>query len=81
MASLWKVDDEATAALMAIFYDQLWRQDKPPIEALRRQLTLYHNPELASKLARAGHARLRQAGDQPPEPARGRRARGAAPCG
>ena len=39
---------------MAVFYDQLWRQDKPPIEALRAaQLTLYHHPELAGELARA----------------------------
>jgi tetratricopeptide (TPR) repeat protein/CHAT domain-containing protein len=54
VASLWKVDDHATAALMTIFYDRLWRQGKLPIEALREaQLALYHNPELAGKLARA----------------------------
>ena len=39
---------------MALFYDQLWRQNRPPIEALRNaQLMLYRHPELIGKLARA----------------------------
>jgi CHAT domain-containing protein len=54
IASLWKVDDRATAALMALFYDRLWLQGKPPLEALRQaQLALYRNPDLIGQLASA----------------------------
>ncbi|HEV3146767.1 MAG TPA: CHAT domain-containing protein, partial [Gemmataceae bacterium] len=52
VASLWNVNDSATAALMAKFYHEMWVNNKPPIEALREaQLTIYHHPELIAELA------------------------------
>jgi CHAT domain-containing protein len=54
VASLWKVEDEATAALMGLFYHKLWQEKLPAIEALRQaQLTLYRHPEAVPRLARA----------------------------
>jgi CHAT domain-containing protein len=53
MASLWKVDDQGTAALMALFYHKLWRENQTPLAALREaQLTIYHHPERIPQLAK-----------------------------
>jgi CHAT domain-containing protein len=46
VASLWKVPDEPTAALMGLFYHKLWEQGLPPMEALRQaQLEIYRHPQ------------------------------------
>ena len=51
VASLWSVPDEATAALMGLFYREL-HDGKPPLEALRAaQLYLYRHPGQIKDLA------------------------------
>jgi CHAT domain-containing protein len=52
VGTLWKVDDAATAALMAQFYHELRANKKTPLEALRlAQLTVYRHPERIQDLA------------------------------
>jgi CHAT domain-containing protein len=52
IGTLWKVDDQATAALMRLFYHKLWVEGKSPIVALREsQLAIYRHPKKLADLA------------------------------
>ena len=45
IASLWQVDDDATAVLMQVFYEKMLLEKHSPLQALREaQLTLYRSP-------------------------------------
>ena len=53
VASLWKVPDQSTAALMALFYRDLWEKNLTPMESLRQaQLTIYRDPSKIPELAK-----------------------------
>jgi hypothetical protein len=55
VASLWKVDDEATAELMKHFYTALFKKGLPPAAALRdAQLELMKYPRWQSPYYWAG---------------------------
>jgi CHAT domain-containing protein/uncharacterized protein HemY len=62
VASLWNVPDQPTAALMAVFYDELLRHQRSPLAALRQaQLTLYCYPQRITELAERGAMRQQKA--------------------
>jgi CHAT domain-containing protein len=55
LGSLWKVDDAATAALMANFYKELIANEKRPADALRAaQLQLFQQKRWRSPYYWAG---------------------------
>ena len=55
LASLWKVDDEATAELMTEFYKELLQNNRPPAAALRQaQITQMRKPSRQSPFYWAG---------------------------
>jgi CHAT domain-containing protein len=52
VATLWNVNDAATAALMARFYYELWVNQKEPLAAMREaQLAVFLRPDLIPDLA------------------------------
>ncbi len=73
VASLWKVDDEATAALMALFYREMWVNEATPAEAMRRaQLAVYRDPKSVREWARGRGPNLKVVLDGPKgKPAKG----------
>jgi CHAT domain-containing protein len=69
LTSLWQVPDEATAALMQRFYDNLWRRRMTRLEALREaQLWLLRegrrHPEVARGLKRGAAREDATAGEE-----------------
>jgi CHAT domain-containing protein len=65
VASLWKVDDQGTQALMVEFYKNLWQKKLGKLQALRQaQLSMLHGYD-----AKAGNLRAPNFGNPLPLPA------------
>jgi CHAT domain-containing protein len=72
VASLWKVDDEATSVLMRLFYRNLWHKEMPALEALcEAQRYLYRNPKLLPALAKLRGPDFDKEVSRPAEPPKG----------
>jgi CHAT domain-containing protein len=70
VGSLWDVDDQATCALMGLFYHHLWQEKRTPAEALRQaQLAVYRHHGPVAKLANAPAAEFIKAARLPADPA------------
>ncbi len=65
IASLWKVDDQATATLMTEFYRQLWEENKTPSEALRSAQQKLSRSRFENGSIVRGDSRLDFGGPQP----------------
>jgi CHAT domain-containing protein/tetratricopeptide (TPR) repeat protein len=68
VCSLWKVPDESTAALMNLFYRNLWDKGMSSVEALRQaQLHLYRNPKEIPELAKGFRGKFEEVPGAGPE--------------
>jgi CHAT domain-containing protein len=55
VASLWEVGDKSTAALMTLFYRNLWERKLGPMQSLREaQLELFRHPAHMDDFSRSG---------------------------
>jgi CHAT domain-containing protein len=80
VASLWKVDDRATQALMVEFYANLWQKKLGKLEALRQaQLTMLAGYDPKSGALRGAWAKTRVVPGEPPPAGQAAPAKGPLP--